>query len=129
MGQKVRFVFPQQGVEIEAELKETDLGQKVVAILPFEGRVNTWGKEIYFPIPLRSDIISPQSSVQKGDIGYWPDGACLCLFFGPTPVSASDAEIRPASDVEVVGRILGDVACLEQVSPGSVVRIVKEERS
>lgn len=128
MGQKIRVLFPQSGIEIKAELKESELGKKVAAILPFEGRVNTWGKEIYFPIPLRSDIIFPQGLVRKGDIGYWPDGACLCLFFGPTPVSVNSEEIRPASDVEVVGQMLGDVAVLEQISPGSVVKIVKDEK-
>lgn len=126
MERKIKFIFPQQGITIEAELKESKLAQSIAAILPFEGRVNTWGKEIYFPIPLRSDIIFPQGLVKKGDVGYWPEGACLCLFFGPTPVSLSEEEIRPASDVEVVGRLLGDVSVLEQVSSGSVVKIVKE---
>lgn len=126
MEQKIRFIFPQQGIAIEAELRESKLAQSIAAILPFEGRVNTWGKEIYFPIPLRSDIILPQGLVQKGDIGYWPEGACLCLFFGPTPVSLNEEEIRPASDVEVVGRLLGDVSVLERISSGSAVKIVKE---
>lgn len=126
MERKIKFVFPQQGITIEAELKESKLAQSITAILPFEGRVNTWGKEIYFPIPLRSGIMFPQGLVKKGDIGYWPEGACLCLFFGPTPVSLSEEEIRPASDVEVVGQFLGDVSVLEQVSSGSVVKIVKE---
>ncbi|MGC8777672.1 MAG: cyclophilin-like fold protein [Candidatus Caldatribacteriaceae bacterium] len=126
MGQKIRFLFPQSSIEVEAELKESELGKKIVALLPLEARVNTWGQEIYFPIPLRSDIIFPQELVKKGDIGYWPDGACLCLFFGPTPVSVNSEEIRPASDVEVVGQILGDVAVLEQISPGNVVKIVKD---
>ncbi|MEN3185099.1 MAG: cyclophilin-like fold protein [Atribacterota bacterium] len=126
MGQKIKFIFPQSGVTVEAELKESQLAQSVLAILPFEGRVNTWGKEIYFPIPLQSDMIFPQGLVRKGDIGYWPEGACLCLFFGPTPASLSAEEIRPASDVEVVGQLLGEVDVLEQISSGSVVKIVKE---
>lgn len=126
MEPKIKFFFPQKNILVEARLKESELGKKILTILPFEGRVNTWGKEIYFPIPLQSDIIFPQQVVQKGDIGYWPDGACLCLFFGPTPASRSENEIRPASAVEVVGHILGEAEILEQISPGSVVQIVKE---
>ncbi|MGQ9622908.1 MAG: cyclophilin-like fold protein [Candidatus Caldatribacteriaceae bacterium] len=126
MGERIVFRFPLQGISVVAELFATDLAQKVLGILPFQGRVNTWGKEIYFPIPLRSAIAHPKEVVEKGDVAYWPDGACLCLFFGPTPASRTENEIRPASPVEVVGKIEGDVASLERVPSGSVIEIVCE---
>ncbi|MGQ9473249.1 MAG: cyclophilin-like fold protein [Candidatus Caldatribacteriaceae bacterium] len=125
MGQRIKFLFPHKGLEVEAELQESVLGQRILNLLPLEARANIWGKEIYFPIPLRSDIIFPQEVVQAGDIGYWPDGACLCLFFGPTPASYNDKEIRPATPVEVVGKILGDINILEQISSGSEIKVVK----
>jgi len=111
---------------VEAELSESELGKKLLLLLPLEGRVNLWGKEIYFPIPLKSDIIVPQETVHKGDVGYWPDGACLCLFFGPTPISVGEEEIRPASAVEVVGKLVGDLASLDRVASGSVVKIIRK---
>lgn len=40
-----------------------------------------------------------------GDVGYWPSGNALCLFFGPTPASV-DEKPKAASPVTVVGRIV-----------------------
>lgn len=129
MPERILFHFPGQGITVAAEFFDTDLAQKILGVLPFEGRVNTWGKEIYFPIPVKSAITHPREVVAKGDIAYWPDGACLCLFFGPTPASRTPTEIRPASPVEVVGRVEGDLSVLEKVPSGSVIRIVRKEGS
>ena len=57
-----------------------------------------------------------------GDLGYWPPGQAFCIFFGPTPMSRGD-EIRPASPVNVVGRVVGDARALLRVPAGSRVRI------
>jgi|UniRef100_A0A7V3YEN4 hypothetical protein len=129
MPERIVLSFPDRGIAISAELFDTALAEKILTVLPFEGRVNTWGKEIYFPIPVKSAITHPREVVDLGDVAYWPDGACLCLFFGPTPASRTPGEIRPASPVEVVGKMVGDIASLERVPSGSVVRITKEERS
>ena len=60
--------------------------------------------------------------VEFGDVGYWPPGQALCLFFGPTPMSRGD-EIRPASPVNVLGKIEGDAAVLKSVGPGAGVTV------
>ncbi len=119
---KLLFEFPDQGISIEAELLESKLAEKLTGILPYQTRVNTWGEEIYFAIPLKSDIEKPQETVARGDVAYWPEGACLCLFFGPTPIS-SEEEIRPASAVEVVGKIPSGYEVLKKVISGSRVSI------
>jgi uncharacterized protein len=49
--------------------------------------------------------------VTAGDIGYWPPGNCLAIFFGPTPMSTGPDPV-PASDVNLVGRISGDATLL-----------------
>ena len=59
-----------------------------------------------------------------GDVAYWPPGKALCLFFGPTPMSSGD-EIRPASAVNVVGRLEGDATALNQVRSGSLIVMEK----
>jgi hypothetical protein len=43
--------------------------------------------------------------VEPGTVAYWPEGNCLCLFWGPTPASRSQ-ECRAASKVNLVGRVL-----------------------
>ncbi len=68
-----------------------------------------------------------QDVVQVGDIAYWPPGSALCLFFGPTPASRGN-EVRPASPVNVVGRMAGDATVLRQVPEGTSVRVETRRR-
>ena len=63
-----------------------------------------------------------QETVELGDLGYWPPGNAFCLFFGRTPASRGD-EIRPASEVTIVGKILSDIEPLKRVVSGSLVTI------
>jgi len=123
VGVKLKFFFPEVQTEVEGELFATPLAQKIAEILPYQTRVNTWGKEIYFSIPVKSSLQTPQEVVERGDIAYWPEGACLCLFFGPTPISTA-SEIRPASLVEVVGRTSAYHA-LEKVPSGCSLKVEK----
>ena len=60
--------------------------------------------------------------VEMGDVGYWPPGQALCLFFGPTPMSRGE-EIRPASPVNVIGKIDGDPTVLRSVISGAGVTV------
>jgi hypothetical protein len=60
--------------------------------------------------------------VEAGDLGYWPPGRAFCIFFGPTPASEG-GEIRPASPVNVVGRVAGDPTVFRKVRAGTRVRI------
>jgi len=60
--------------------------------------------------------------VEVGDVGYWPPGKALCLFFGPTPISRP-GEVRPASTVVLVGRLSSDPEELRKVREGDLVRV------
>jgi hypothetical protein len=113
-------------VTVTAELNETQTAKAVWAALPIEGVANTWGDEIYFSTPLSLELESGQDLVEMGDLGYWPPGKALCIFFGPTPASRGE-EIRPASAVTVFGRIAGDATVLKAVSDGAQVRILRSE--
>ena len=109
-------------IEIEGEIFETSLGKKIMEKLPFTSKASLWGKEVYFEIPVKEDIEKGQKEVEKGDIAYWPDGHCLCLFFGPTPISSGD-KILPASEVEVVGKIKNGIEKLENVRSGEEIEV------
>ena len=63
--------------------------------------------------------------VGVGDLGYWPAGTAFCIFFGPTPMSKGE-EIKPASGVNVFGKVAGDATVLRQVVPGAEITIEKE---
>jgi hypothetical protein len=107
---------------VEAELDDTRLGRAIWDMLPIEDHGSVWGDEIYFSLPLTpSDIENPQDVVDAGDLAYWPPGNAFCLFWGPTPAS-NGSEIRPASEVEVFGRIINDPAELKGTR-GGIIRL------
>ncbi len=62
--------------------------------------------------------------VDAGDLAYWLDGRCFCIFFGPTPASTG-SEIRPASPVNLLGRLKSDPKLWKKVEPGSTNKLEK----
>jgi hypothetical protein len=110
---------------VAGELNESPTAALIWEALPIEGEAHRWGDEIYFTIPVvteRDD--TSQEVVELGDLGYWPQGRAFCIFFGPTPVSQF-GEIRPASAVNVVGRITGDPQAFKKATEGVTVRLEK----
>ncbi len=102
-------------LSIEAELDDTPTAREITAALPIRTSFNTWGDEIYFAIPVEAELDeSAREIVDLGDLGYWPPGNAFCIFFGPTPMSQA-GEIRPASAVNIIGRVLGDATQFKQV--------------
>lgn len=113
-------------IEMAAELNESKTASLIWDALPIKAKVNTWGEEIYFSIPVKAELDNPKEVVEKGDLGYWPQGPAFCIFFGPTPISKGE-EIRPASGVNLVGRLLGDPQEFTKVSSGERIILEKEE--
>ena len=109
-----------------AQLNDTNLAETIWEALPIEGAAQTWGDEIYFEIPVEASNEAPQETVKLGDLGYWPPGSAMCIFFGPTPMSQGD-EIRPASPVTVWGKLEGDPTIFETVVSGTKVVVSRAE--
>jgi hypothetical protein len=109
-------------VEAVAELNDSQAANAVWEALPIRARANIWGDEIYFGIPVHVGEENPQAVVNEGDIGYWPPGHAFCIFFGPTPASIG-SEIRPASPVNVIGKVKGDAKVFKSVGSGEQVVI------
>ena len=109
-------------VEVAAELNNTGTAQAIWDALPISGRGNRWGEEIYFSIPVNLEAENAQEVVATGDLGYWPPGTAFCIFFGLTPMSRGE-EIRPASPVNVFGKVVGDATVLKQVVSGAEITI------
>jgi len=109
-------------VTTTAQLDASKTATAIWDALPIEAKAETWGDEIYFGIGITIAAESPRATVDMGDLGYWPPGKAFCIFFGPTPASQGD-EIRPASPVNVLGRIDGDAIVFKKVRAGTRVRI------
>ncbi len=109
-----------------AVLNDTELAQTIWEALPIEASASTWGAEIYFEIPVQAGNEAPQETVELGDLGYWPPGSAMCIFFGPTPMSQGD-EIRPASPVTVWGKLEGDPTVFKTVLAGAKIVVSRAE--
>ena len=126
MGDRVLQISVGQLV-ITATLNDSATSDQLWDALPITGRANIWGDEIYFSIPVDADeAVDARETVDMGSIAYWPPGNALCLFWGPTPMSAP-GEIRPASAVNVMGVIDGDPTVLVQVSDGVEVLVERAD--
>ena len=113
-------------VELIVEIidKNPKTADAVWKSLPIDSKVNTWGDEIYFSIPVEVKLENPQEIVEIGDIGYWPPGKAFCIFFGLTPAS-EEGKIKPASPVNVFARVIGDVKILKKVNDRDKIRVIK----
>ena len=122
---KINIVF--DNFSIQAELKECETAQKIYSALPIDSRVNTWGDEIYFDIPVSvGQAADAIEEVEVGTLGYWPVGKAFCIFFGPTPVSSGEKP-RAASPVNVFGKAIGDLNPLRDVKSGATVKVERVE--
>ncbi|MDI6754161.1 MAG: cyclophilin-like fold protein [Thermodesulfobacteriota bacterium] len=123
MEKKIKIIAGNIGAE--AVLNDSPTAQKIWEALPIEAKANTWGEEIYFAIPVKAPLEeTAQELVQVGDLGYWPTGNAFCIFFGPTPMSRGD-EVRPASPVNVIGRVSGNAKVFLKVPAGAKIRLEK----
>ena len=112
-------------VEVFATLVACATADAIWNALPLKSTAQTWGDEIYFDVPVHAGLDdTAREVVDKGDLGYWPSGPAFCIFFGPTPMSRGE-EIRPASAVNVFGKVAGDLSVLKKVRSGSAIVVEK----
>ncbi len=112
-------------ITIHAELFDTPCAKAITNVLPIKVRPNEWGDEFYFTIPVEMSLDETATKkVKAGDIGYWPPGNALAIFFGPTPLS-SGIDPVPASEVNLVGRITDDATLLRKAKGAVKIKIEK----
>jgi len=118
---RIRFDFG--GLTLDADLLSTPTAKAVAAALPVSASVRTWGEEVYFEIP--AEIAREKDAraiVTPGEIAWWPDGNCIAIGFGRTPIS-QDNETRLASPCNIFAKALGDVKALAKVKAGTRVAV------
>lgn len=114
-------------IVVEAELFDTITADKIIDALPIESVGSLWGDEVYF----RTDISAALDETSKtvvnlGDIGFWPPSKAICIFYGKTPNSTED-EIKPASAVNIIGKVTSSIEVLKKVKEYCEVTIEKIE--
>src|SRR3954468_21511362 len=118
---RIRFDFGT--LTLDAELLDTPTARAVAAALPISSSAMTWGEEVYFEMPVTvAREQGARAVVTPGEVAYWPDGHCIALGFGRTPISHGD-ECRLASPCNIFGRMLGDVKALAKVRAGSQIKV------
>ena len=118
---RIRFDFGT--LSLDAELFDTPTARAVAAALPISSSALTWGEEVYFEVPVEvARETDARAVVTPGEIAYWPEGHCIALGFGRTPISRGD-ETRLASACNIFARALGDVKVLSQVEAGTRVEV------
>jgi uncharacterized protein len=116
---RIRFDFGT--LTLEAELLDTPTAQAVAKALPLSSAVMTWGEEVYFEIPVKvAREAGARAVVTPGEVAYWPEGHCIALGYGRTPISQGD-ETRLASPCNIFAKALGDVKALAKVKAGAKV--------
>ena len=111
-------------IELKIELRDTPTAEKLVKALPIKGKTNRWGDEIYFSIPVSSELEEDARAVMEiGEVGYWVGGESLAIFFGPTPASKGD-EPRAVEPINIVGKVKGDVMQLKNVEDGDEILLL-----
>ena len=91
--------------EIPIDLFDTQTANEISKISLKEVKINTWGDEIYFKVPVKKAKLEQNARdiVNFGEVAYWVEGQCIAIGFGPTPVSINK-EIRLVTNVNIIGQ-------------------------
>jgi hypothetical protein len=118
----MKVLFKSETFSFEAEFNDSPAAVKIVEHLPIESSVSRWGDEIYFDTGIACPTEGQTMDVEVGAVGYWPQGKCLCVFFGPTPASSDDTPV-PASHVVVVGKTGASPERLRSIKEGERITV------
>jgi len=110
--------------EFLVELNDSKTSQEIIKKLPIASIANRWGNEIYFQIPVYSELENGIEILDTGYVAYWPPGNAFCIFFGKTPASTKDKP-QAASPVTVIGKIIDNKSLpdLKKISDGDIIEL------
>lgn len=120
--------FQTQNYVFIVQLNQSHTAREISRKIPLDAEILTWGDEIYFKtgitIPRTEDKAT--NDVNIGDVAYWPEGNCICVFFGPTPFSKT-AKPVPASLVVIIGKTYANPDELRKIRESQSIRVMPTE--
>lgn len=122
MKNKIKIIS--KNFEFLVELNNSKTSQEIIKKLPIVSRSNRWGNEIYFQIPVYSELENGIEILDIGSVAYWPPGNAFCIFFGKTPASTG-GKPQAASPVTVIGKIIDyeSLSDLKKISDGDIIEL------
>ena|SRR3989338_7838506 len=118
----MKAVFKAEQASFDVLFNDSLTAREIFHKLPFSSVISTWGDEIYFNIGFKASAEGATMEVGIGDVAYWPQGKCLCVFFGPTPASTTQ-EPLPASPVVLVGKTEASPDELRKIQLGEKITV------
>jgi uncharacterized protein len=115
------IVIKTENLGFYVKFNDNSSAVEVFRRLPLDGVVSKWGDEIYFKADVPIPSADPTMDVNVGDIAYWPQGKCICVFFGRTPASTTDKPV-PEGPVIVIGHTLANPQELREIKSGEPIR-------
>jgi hypothetical protein len=116
------IVFKAKNMGFYVKFNDSPAAQEVLRHLPLDGIVRRWGDEIYFETNISVPADGQTLEVKVGDVAYWPEGKCLCVFFGPTQASQADKPV-PASPVVIIGNTMATPGELREIKVDEPIRV------
>lgn len=101
----MKILLKWSGGEAIARLRDTASSRKLLQVLPFSSTAHTWGDEVYCSAP--TNAMPSRQVVPAGTAGFWTEGDCLAIPFGPIPIPVAD-KCRLAARVNIPGLLEAD---------------------
>ncbi len=121
----MKIVCKTEELCFQVELNSSLAAQEILSRLPIESIVSRWGDEIYFETNISAPADGQAMDVKIGDVAYWPEGKCFCVFFGRTEASTTDKPM-PASPVVIIGYTMANPSELREIKAGSAIQVFRD---
>ncbi|MCD4812555.1 hypothetical protein K8S19_02505 [bacterium] len=102
---------------------ESETSRKLYAKLPLTAVAQTWGEEVYFNVPVHTEL-EPDACqvVEAGTLCFWVEGSSVAIPFGTTPASRNQ-ECRLVTLVNIIGKVEGDPSHLGMIRAGEKITL------
>ena len=120
----MQISFQSQNCCFLAEFNQGLAAKELVRHFPLDSTILKWGDEIYFETGITALADKTTLEVDIGDIAYWSEGKCICVFFGATPISKTERPV-PASPVVIIGKTTAGPDELKKIRAGDSIKVIQ----